>query len=1093
MAGFVTLFLLLVSFTSYSQCVGGGVTLSIQNFTQTSTTIEYDIWMTNSGTTTLKLSAYAGNILYNANMLPAGATGTLTVVDHPSQTTYPGIALTTINPAHVAATRQLRWTFSPLITPAAAAPELPGGVSQKFCRFRFTSTLPWTASFAGNLRFSTVSTGGVSLNTVNAYCNTNVAVTSFTLANSNLTLSTGNAQQTPFSFILNPPSCPTAAAASNLVAESPCAGAANGSALITVTGAANPNSAVTYTVDGGAVQNATMSGGTFTVSGLSAGDHVVAVTYPTCAPVSTSSFTIGAGAPLTTNGSVITSICAGDTYVWPANGQSYTTAQEGTTFVSGCNTAKLNLTITPATTNGSVNTSICEGQTYVWPANGQSYTTAQSGVTVVSGCNTATLNLAVNPSTTTGSESVSACGSSYTWATSGATYTESGSYAFVDGCNTATLTLTLSPSTTNGGLTTSACDTFTWTGALASGDTYTTSGVYTHVMGCNTATLNLTITPSTTNGSVNTAICAGGTYVWPANGQSYTTAQSGVTFVSGCNTATLNLTVNPTTTNGSDTVTACGSYTWTGEFASGVTYTTSGVYTHVTGCNTATLNLTINASAQTFYADADGDNFGAGAPILSCTGQPDGTSTNNTDCAPADPLRWRTANFFVDADNDGYNNGFPATSVCYGATTPSGFVAVNNGVDCNEENASVNPNASEVLGNGIDDNCDGTTDEVTPLSSLVPASCGVTLTNLSNLLYAIPVTASANVQAYRFRVSNGANVRTFDSPVSSFSLSQLPGGVLFATTYTVEVSVKSGGFFRAYGPSCTVTTQATPTAAVITSPACGSTLANIFNTIFCSQVSGASGYRFRVRNGATVVGTVDRTVNRFSLVDLGINNIAFGTTYTVDVLLAFGGNLRPESEYGQACTISTPATPGLSRVIQPSCGSTINNRWTTIYAQQVLGAQGYKFVVTNGVQTREIERPVSNFALQQLAGGAAANTTYTIRVDVLYNSSYVVGTQLCTITTSPAMTRQTDVALDIYEVSAYPNPYAETFKLNVNTSSEDQVSVQVYDMLGRQVEARQASVAAITNLEIGSQYPSGVYNIIVTQGSNVKTVRVVKR
>jgi hypothetical protein len=78
-------------------------------------------------------------------------------------------------------------------------------------------------------------------------------------------------------------------------------------------------------------------------------------------------------------------------------------------------------------------------------------------------------------------------------------------------------------------------------------------------------------------------------------------------------------------------------------------------------------------------------------------------------------------------------------------------------------------------------------------------------------------------------------------------------------------------------------------------------------------------------------------------------------------------------------------------------------------------------------------------------------------------------------------------------VSAYPNPYAETFKLNVNTSSEDQVSVQVYDMLGRQVEARQASVANITNLEIGSQYPSGVYNIVVTQGSNVKTVRVVKR
>ncbi|MBK8599769.1 MAG: T9SS type A sorting domain-containing protein [Flavobacterium sp.] len=269
--------------------------------------------------------------------------------------------------------------------------------------------------------------------------------------------------------------------------------------------------------------------------------------------------------------------------------------------------------------------------------------------------------------------------------------------------------------------------------------------------------------------------------------------------------------------------------------------------------------------------------------------------------------------------------------------------------------------------------------------------------------------------------------------------------------------------------------------------------ADISNSIFCVQVPSASGYRFRVRNGATVVGTVDKTVNRFSLVELGISNIAFATTYTVDVLLAFGGNLRPESEYGSACSISTPATPGTSRVISPSCGSTINNSWTTIFAQQVLGAQGYKFVVTNGVQTREFATANPRFQLPLLAGGAAASTAYTIRVDVLYASSYVQGTVLCTITTSPTATRQTSAALDIYEVNAYPNPYAETFKLNVNTSSEDQVGVRVYDMLGREVEARQASVAAITNLEIGSQYPSGVYNIIVTQGDNVKTVRVVKR
>ena len=111
----------------------------------------------------------------------------------------------------------------------------------------------------------------------------------------------------------------------------------------------------------------------------------------------------------------------------------------------------------------------------------------------------------------------------------------------------------------------------------------------------------------------------------------------------------------------------------------------------------------------------------------------------------------------------------------------------------------------------------------------------------------------------------------------------------------------------------------------------------------------------------------------------------------------------------------------------------------------------------------------------------------------MYNLSYVQGTVLCTISTTPGATRQTNTALAIYEVKAYPNPYADTFKLDVNTSSEDQVGVRVYDMLGREVESRQSSVDAITNLEIGSRYPSGVYNIIVTQGDHVKTLRVIKR
>uniref|UniRef100_UPI0026019EC3 T9SS type A sorting domain-containing protein n=1 Tax=Flavobacterium sp. TaxID=239 RepID=UPI0026019EC3 len=74
-----------------------------------------------------------------------------------------------------------------------------------------------------------------------------------------------------------------------------------------------------------------------------------------------------------------------------------------------------------------------------------------------------------------------------------------------------------------------------------------------------------------------------------------------------------------------------------------------------------------------------------------------------------------------------------------------------------------------------------------------------------------------------------------------------------------------------------------------------------------------------------------------------------------------------------------------------------------------------------------------------------------------------------------------------------PNPFAENFKLDVNTSSEEVIKVSVYDMIGKQVEQRQINVSDVASFEVGSGYPSGVYNVIVTQGENIQTLRVIKR
>ena len=55
------------------------------------------------------------------------------------------------------------------------------------------------------------------------------------------------------------------------------------------------------------------------------------------------------------------------------------------------------------------------------------------------------------------------------------------------------------------------------------------------------------------------------------------------------------------------------------------------------------------------------------------------------------------------------------------------------------------------------------------------------------------------------------------------------------------------------------------------------------------------------------------------------------------------------------------------------------------------------------------------------------------------------------------------------------------------------LQVKVYDMLGKLVDNRILQTTEVEGFEVGANFPSGVYNVIVSQGDNVKTLRVIKR
>jgi len=141
------------------------------------------------------------------------------------------------------------------------------------------------------------------------------------------------------------------------------------------------------------------------------------------------------------------------------------------------------------------------------------------------------------------------------------------------------------------------------------------------------------------------------------------------------------------------------------------------------------VKLSCNVS-QFFYSDQDGDGYGnANVSIAgpACF-PPAGYVYDSTDCddtnASINPTATEICNgiddncnftadegfpfitYFADADIDGFGNVADFIDSC---TQPAGYIS--DSTDCDDTNPNVNPGAIEILGNGIDDNCDGYIDE----------------------------------------------------------------------------------------------------------------------------------------------------------------------------------------------------------------------------------------------------------------------------------------------------------------------------------------------------------------------------------------------
>ncbi|WP_164974909.1 GEVED domain-containing protein [Flavobacterium stagni] len=556
-------------------------------------------------------------------------------------------------------------------------------------------------------------------------------------------------------------------------------------------------------------------------------------------------------------------------------------------------------------------------------------------------------------------------------------------------------------------------------------------------------------------------------------------------------------------------VLAAGTYSWS--------VVPKNVYGTATACSTFTFTVLPNI---TYYADLDNDGFGnAAVPVVSCTPIA-GYVTNNLDCND-NQVRYQ--------DNDGDLFGSSVKVPCggvlnstdcndnlltyvdadldgYGTTTLAACGSTFN-TDCDDTVASTNPGAVDVCYDGIDNDCNGNIDNIglpggcTPIYT-VPA---VTVPN-STISYGASIITSlvANCQGYRYVVTrvNPADDTPMSAPVTvdmgmrNLFLSNL-SNYAYGAKFKVETTVRINNVWQPnYAPAFFVFTP-TPLSTVAS---CGVQISNMTTQVTSSPVALVSVYRYQVQrldasNNVLSTQVITSGLRYFSFEQ--VTDFRYDANYSVSCAIR---NLDGVfMAYGPACTIQAPKHP-TSEVRATQCNDyAVSSYNENIYANLVRNVVLYRYRMYNVSQGYDysVDKNANYFKLTDFPG-LVPGETYSVQVAVSMPGQPDFGPfgKTCTLVI-PNVARtieDTQVAGAIsFEATVYPNPFAENFYFKVNSASNEDYTIQVYDMLGKLVETKTVAADSVESTEVGANFPAGVYNVILTQGANIKTLRVVKR
>ncbi len=399
-----------------------------------------------------------------------------------------------------------------------------------------------------------------------------------------------------------------------------------------------------------------------------------------------------------------------------------------------------------------------------------------------------------------------------------------------------------------------------------------------------------------------------------------------------------------------------------------------------------------------------------------------------------------------------------------------------------------------------------------PLITLNSSSCGVTLTSLSSMLTANP---GLNATSYTFRIrrndANPSPIYAYNESATRFMgvnsfvelLLEYGESYKIAVQYTFADPVTGLPANSGYGAECTVTMPPVPSIS-LAAPICGSAVRLALNArLATTPAPYYTGFQFRIREvGSSTYFTSPVWGTRFFSLTVFAPEFtpAYDTRYLISARYSLISGMTGWSDYGPECEITTVFFPTTS-LVPSQCGlataTHLNQQLNIIpypgfpHYNVKLDELGQGEDIVNS-QEREISYShfkLSDFSIAQLG------KNYNVSVAIKLNGVFGDYSTACDLFTTGAggdsfvkTTTETP-----FKVVAYPNPFADNFILDVKTSNDSNINLKVYDMVGRLIEDRDVRASEMQSATLGNQYPSGVYNVVVSQANEMSTVRVVKR